>query len=56
VVPFLAHLPDPVPAFIHDRRELEGVIEIPLERLLDDDRPRPATSPGRSSGYVDLSR
>ena len=36
VVPFLAHLPDPVPAFIHDRRELEGVIEIPLDRLLDD--------------------
>ncbi len=36
VVPFLAHLPDPVPAFIHDQRELEGVIEIPLDRLLDD--------------------
>ncbi len=36
VVPFLAHLPDPVPAFIHDRRELEGVIEISLDRLLDD--------------------
>src|SRR5689334_6811139 len=36
VVPFLAHLPDPVPTFIHDRHELEGVIEIPLNRLLDD--------------------
>jgi 8-oxo-dGTP pyrophosphatase MutT (NUDIX family) len=36
VVPFLAHLPAPVPAFVHDRRELDGVLEIPLERLLDD--------------------
>src|SRR5438874_12593138 len=36
VVPFLAHLPDPVPAFVHDQRELEGVIEIALDRLLDD--------------------
>ena len=36
VVPFVAHLPDPVPAFVHDERELEGVLEIPLDRLLDD--------------------
>jgi len=36
VVPFIAHLPDPVPSFVHDQRELEGVLEIPLERLLDD--------------------
>jgi len=36
VVPFVAHLPDPVPAFAHDERELEGVLEIPLDRLLDD--------------------
>jgi 8-oxo-dGTP pyrophosphatase MutT (NUDIX family) len=36
VVPFVAHLPDPVPPFVHDRRELEGVLEIPLDRLLDD--------------------
>ena len=36
VVPFVAHLPDPVPAFVHDARELEGVLEIPLDRLLDD--------------------
>lgn len=36
VVPFVAHLPDPVAAFVHDQRELEGVLEIPLERLLDD--------------------
>jgi len=36
VVPFVAHLPDPVPTFVHDQRELEGVLEIPLERLLDD--------------------
>jgi 8-oxo-dGTP pyrophosphatase MutT (NUDIX family) len=36
VVPFVAHLPAPVPAFVHDHTELEGVLEIPLDRLLDD--------------------
>jgi 8-oxo-dGTP pyrophosphatase MutT (NUDIX family) len=36
VVPFVAHLPAPVPAFVHDQRELDGVLEIPLDRLLDD--------------------
>jgi 8-oxo-dGTP pyrophosphatase MutT (NUDIX family) len=36
VVPFVAYLPDPVPTFVHDDRELQGVLEIPLERLLDD--------------------
>ncbi|TMD88214.1 MAG: CoA pyrophosphatase [Chloroflexi bacterium] len=36
VVPFVAFLPDPVPAFAHDVNELEGVLEIPLDRLLDD--------------------
>jgi 8-oxo-dGTP pyrophosphatase MutT (NUDIX family) len=36
VVPFVAHLPDPVPGFVHDPRELEGVLAIPLDRLLDD--------------------
>jgi 8-oxo-dGTP pyrophosphatase MutT (NUDIX family) len=36
VVPFVAHLPNPVPPFVHDESELEGVLEIPLERLLDD--------------------
>ena len=36
VVPFVAYLPDPVPSFVHDRRELEGVLAIPLDRLLDD--------------------
>ena len=36
VVPFVAHLPSPVPTFVHDQRELDGVLEIPLERLLDD--------------------
>jgi 8-oxo-dGTP pyrophosphatase MutT (NUDIX family) len=36
VVPFVANLPDPVPAFVHDQRELEGVLEIPLDVLLDD--------------------
>jgi 8-oxo-dGTP pyrophosphatase MutT (NUDIX family) len=36
VVPFVAHLPNPVPAFVHEESELDGVLEIPLERLLDD--------------------
>ena len=36
VVPFVAHLPDPVAAFVHDERELQGVLSIPLDRLLDD--------------------
>jgi 8-oxo-dGTP pyrophosphatase MutT (NUDIX family) len=36
VVPFVAYLPDPVPAFVHDERELDGVLEIALDRLLDD--------------------
>jgi len=35
-VPFVAHLPEPPAAFIHDETELEGIIHIPLERLLDD--------------------
>ncbi len=36
VVPFIAYLPEPVEPFVHDQAELEGVISIPLERLLDD--------------------
>jgi 8-oxo-dGTP pyrophosphatase MutT (NUDIX family) len=36
VVPFVAHLPNPVPDFKHDSRELEGVLAIPLKRLLDE--------------------
>ena len=36
VVPFVAHLPDPVPRFVHDERELDGVLSIPLDRLLDE--------------------
>jgi 8-oxo-dGTP pyrophosphatase MutT (NUDIX family) len=36
VVPFVAHLPEPVPVFVHDERELDGVLSIPLDRLLDD--------------------
>ena len=36
IVPFVAHLAEPLPAFVHDASELEGVIHIPLERLLDD--------------------
>jgi 8-oxo-dGTP pyrophosphatase MutT (NUDIX family) len=36
IVPFVAHLAEPPEAFVHDQSELEGVIHIPLERLLDD--------------------
>jgi 8-oxo-dGTP pyrophosphatase MutT (NUDIX family) len=36
VVPFVAHLPDPILPFVHDQHELDGVLAIPLERLLDD--------------------
>jgi 8-oxo-dGTP pyrophosphatase MutT (NUDIX family) len=36
VVPFVAFLAEPVPPFVHDERELDGVLAIPLERLLDD--------------------
>jgi 8-oxo-dGTP pyrophosphatase MutT (NUDIX family) len=36
VVPFVAHLADPVLPFVHEQRELDGVLSIPLERLLDD--------------------
>ena len=36
VVPFVAYLPDPVPSFVHNTRELEGVLSISLDRLLDD--------------------
>ncbi len=36
VVPFVAYLPGPVEAFAHDEQELEGVLAIPLDRLLDD--------------------
>lgn len=36
VVPFVAHLPDPDPTFVYDQHELDGVLEIPLDRLLDD--------------------
>ncbi len=36
VVPFVAHLSDPVESFVHDTGELEGVLAIALDRLLDD--------------------
>jgi hypothetical protein len=36
VVPFVAYLPGPVRPFVHDESELEGVLQIPLDRLLDD--------------------
>ncbi len=36
VVPFVAHLPDPILPFVHDEHELDGVLAIPLDRLLDD--------------------
>jgi 8-oxo-dGTP pyrophosphatase MutT (NUDIX family) len=36
VVPFVAHLPGPVPQFVHEPSELDGVLQIPLGTLLDD--------------------
>ncbi|MFI4978369.1 MAG: NUDIX hydrolase [Solirubrobacterales bacterium] len=36
VVPFVAYLPEPILPFVHDERELDGVLAIPLDRLLDD--------------------
>jgi 8-oxo-dGTP pyrophosphatase MutT (NUDIX family) len=36
VVPFVAHLPEPPSTFVFDEQELEGVLHIPLDRLLDD--------------------
>jgi 8-oxo-dGTP pyrophosphatase MutT (NUDIX family) len=36
VVPFVALLSDPVLPFVHDEQELDGVLAIPLDRLLDD--------------------
>ena len=36
VVPFVALLPDAVLPFVHDEQELDGVLAIPLDRLLDD--------------------
>ncbi len=36
VVPFVAYLRQPALPFAHDERELDGVLAIPLDRLLDD--------------------
>jgi 8-oxo-dGTP pyrophosphatase MutT (NUDIX family) len=47
VVPFVAYLPDPVPVFVHDERELDGVLSIPLDRLLDDSAWLQSTEPFR---------
>ena len=47
VVPFVAYLPDPVESFVHDERELEGVLAIPLDRLLDDNAWLESDSPWR---------
>ena len=47
VVPFVAYLPDPVESFVHDARELVGVLSIPLDRLLDDGAWLESDSPWR---------
>ena len=47
VVPFVAYLPDPVESFVHDARELVGVLAIPLDRLLDDSAWLESESPWR---------
>lgn len=47
VVPFVAYLPDPVESFVHDARELVGVLAIPLDRLLDEGAWLESDSPWR---------
>ncbi|GAC1642620.1 MAG: CoA pyrophosphatase [Candidatus Dormibacteraceae bacterium] len=47
VVPFVAHLPAPILPFVHDERELDGVLAIPLETLLDDSAWLESTDPWR---------
>jgi 8-oxo-dGTP pyrophosphatase MutT (NUDIX family) len=47
VVPFVAHLPAATLPFVHDERELDGVLAIPLERLLDDNAWLEAADPWR---------
>jgi 8-oxo-dGTP pyrophosphatase MutT (NUDIX family) len=47
VVPFIAYLPEPVESFVHDARELVGVLAIPLDRLLDDTAWLESDSPWR---------
>ena len=47
VVPFVAWLPAAEPILVHDTRELEGVLEIPLARLLREEEWLEATEPWR---------
>ena len=47
VVPFVAYLPDPVESFVHDARELVGVLSIPLDHLLDNSAWLESDSPWR---------
>src|SRR5919204_4392265 len=47
VVPFVAWLPHREPILVHDTRELEGVLEIPLARLLREEEWLEATEPWR---------
>ena len=43
----MAYLPDPVERFVHDERELIGVLAIPLDRLLDDSEWQESNEPWR---------
>jgi 8-oxo-dGTP pyrophosphatase MutT (NUDIX family) len=45
VVPFVAWLPEPEPILVHDTRELDGVLEIPLARLLREEEWLEAAGP-----------
>jgi 8-oxo-dGTP pyrophosphatase MutT (NUDIX family) len=47
VVPFVAHLPNPVEPFVYAQDELVGVLAIPLERLLDEGAWLESDSPWR---------
>jgi 8-oxo-dGTP pyrophosphatase MutT (NUDIX family) len=57
VVPFVAWLPEPDPRFRPDPRELDGVLEVPLDHLLDRaawqaDRPWPGPNLPVAGGVI----
>src|SRR5438105_12271200 len=52
VVPFVAWMAQPEPILVHDTRELEGVLEIPLARLLREEEWLDATEPWRGRYFA----
>ncbi|MGH7904357.1 MAG: NUDIX domain-containing protein [Candidatus Dormibacteraceae bacterium] len=51
VVPFVAVLEEPTPVFRHDTYELEGLLVVPLPRLLDETGWRQSTTPWIGSHF-----